>query len=80
MKKTIKLTESDLSRILKKIINEQSTSKHSYNHPMYNNFYKQMIKDIEGDGVVLTYTSDELVISAFGNIYTITKTKQKMVQ
>ena len=80
MKKTIKLTESDLSRILKKIINEQSTSKHSDNHPMYNDFYKRMIKDIEGDGVVLTFGTDELVINAFGNIYTITKTKQKVVQ
>ena len=80
MQKTIKITESDLSRILKKIINEQSTSKHSVNHPMYNDFYKRMIKDIEGDGSVLTFGTDELVINASDNIYTITKTKQKVVQ
>lgn len=72
MKKTIRLTENDLMRIVKRVINEEENSfkEHPMNHP----FYKEMISNITGDNVELvSFTTNKLVIDAFGNIYTITK-------
>ena len=43
-------------------------------HPINHPFYKEMITNIEGDNVKLvSFTTNKLVIDAFGNIYTITK-------
>lgn len=73
MKKVIKLTESELTEMVKRIINEdQSIPK---NHPINNPFYQQMVSDIEGEGVsTIKYVPNKMiVINAFGNKYTITK-------
>ena len=72
MKKTLRLTENDLMRIVKRVINEEESNfkEHPMNHP----FYKEMISNIEGDNVELvSFTTNKLVIDSFGNIYTITK-------
>jgi len=69
MKKEVRLSENDLIRIVKRVISEQP-NKHPMNHP----FFEEMISNIEGDNVELvSFTTNKLVIDAFGNIYTITK-------
>ena len=78
MKKTTKLTEKDLTRIIKKVINEQTTSElHPIknNHPIENPLWIEMTNNVEGEGVkTLKYVPGKmLVIDAFGNKYTITK-------
>jgi predicted lactoylglutathione lyase len=81
MKKIIKLTESDLVKIVKQVIkteNDFSNLRESggtipKDHPMYNPMYKKMLQDIDGENVaVVKYVPNkELVIDAFGNKYTI---------
>jgi hypothetical protein len=87
MKKTVKLTESDLSRIVQRVINEQPLAKAvkptlpdaespiPKDHPVNNPLWIQMISDVEGDGVdTIKYIPNKmLVIDAFGRKYTITK-------
>ena len=74
MKKAVKLTESDLSRIVRRVINEQGQADMK-NHPMNNPFWEEMISAVEGEGVeTIKYIPNKmLVINAFGNKYTITK-------
>jgi hypothetical protein len=80
MSKVIKLTEQDLVKLVKKVVNEQqktsiSNSPIPKNHPIYNPLWKEMISNVEGDGVeTIKYAPGKmLVIDAFGNKYTITK-------
>jgi len=50
----IKMTESDLARIVKKVIQEQQTSAEhtiSPDHPVNDPLYKQFTSDTEGDNV-----------------------------
>ena len=73
MKKVVKLTEAELTKMIQKIINEdQSIPK---NHPVNNPLYQEMINNVEGEGVsTIKYIPNKmLVINAFGNKYTITK-------
>lgn len=74
MKKIVKLTESDLSRIVRRVINEQGQSIPK-DHPVNNPFWEEMISAVEGEGVkTIKYIPNKmLVIDAFGNKYTITK-------
>jgi hypothetical protein len=79
MKKTVRLTESDLVKLVNKVINEQTTSSdfHSApkNHPTKNPLWIEMTNNVEGEGVeTIKYVPGKmLVIDAFGNKYTITK-------
>jgi hypothetical protein len=78
MKKIVKLTESDLSRIVRRVINEQGHSTLGdipKDHPINNPFWEEMLSDVEGEGVTtIKYIPNKmLVIDAFGNKYTITK-------
>jgi hypothetical protein len=78
MKKIVRLTESDLAKLVNKVINEQPTGDIGTipkNHPVNNPFWKQMLVDIQGDGVetIKFIPNKMLVIDAFGNKYTITK-------
>jgi hypothetical protein len=75
MKKVIRLTESELISLVKKVINEDGGGIPS-NHPINNPFWKEMRANIEGEGVetVKYVPNKSLVIDAFGNLYTITKT------
>jgi antitoxin component of RelBE/YafQ-DinJ toxin-antitoxin module len=72
MKKTVRLTESDLSKIVQRVINEQQIPK---DHPINNPLWIKMISDIEGDNVetIKFIPNKMLVIDAFGTKYTITK-------
>ena len=76
MKKVIRLTESELIGLVKKVINE-SGGDIPKDHPINNSFWKEMIMNVEGEGVetVKFVPNKSLVIDAFGNLYTITKTK-----
>jgi hypothetical protein len=80
MRKITKITEKDISILVKKVINEQlktSGDLHPIpkNHPVNNPLWKEMIMNVEGEGVeTLKYIPNKtLVIDAFGNKYTITK-------
>ena len=79
MKKTVRLTESDLAKLVNKVINEQPTSSDSHpvpkNHPIKNPLWVEMTNNVEGEGVeTIKYVPGKmLVIDAFGNKYTITK-------
>jgi hypothetical protein len=78
MKKIVRLTESELVKLTKKIISEQQDphgGEVPKGHPINNPFYKQMINDIDGEGVTtIKYVPNKmLVVDAFGNKYTITK-------
>lgn len=80
MKKTIRLTESDLSKLVNKVIKEQQRTDASIHpipkdHPVNNPLWKEMLSNIEGDGVetIKFIPNKMLVIDAFGNKYTITK-------
>ena len=80
MKKIVRLTESDLTKLVNKVISEQSSSQYSTgglakSHPVNNPLWKQMLNDIQGDGVetIKFIPNKMLVIDAFGNKYTITK-------
>jgi hypothetical protein len=87
MKKTVKLTESDLSKIIQRVINEQQLAKAvkpknpdadspiPKDHPINNPLWIEMTGDVEGDGVeTIKYVPNKmLVIDAFGVKYTITK-------
>ena len=75
MKKNIRLTESDLMRLVKRVIKESSTLPHPVKIKMWN----EMIGNVNGDGVeTIEYIpNNKLVIDAFGNIYTITRTIKK---
>jgi hypothetical protein len=79
MKKTVRLTESDLAKLVNKVINEQSTSSDFHpvpkNHPTNNPLWIKMTSDIEGDNVetIKFIPNKMLVIDAFGRKYTITK-------
>lgn len=70
MKKSIRLNENELIKLVKKILNEQDK-----NHPINNPLWQQMLSHVEGDGVeTIKYIPGKmLVIDAFGNKYTITK-------
>jgi hypothetical protein len=77
MKKIVKLTESDLSRIVRHVIREQSINEDEIpkDHPVNNPFWEEMLSAVEGEGVTtIKYIPNKmLVINAFGNKYTITK-------
>jgi hypothetical protein len=79
MKKVVKLKESDLVRLVNRVISEQSLPDGDEpvpkNHPINNPLWKQMKMDVEGDGVttVKFIPNKMLVIDAFGTKYTITK-------
>jgi hypothetical protein len=79
MKKTVRLTESDLAKLVNKVINEQPTSSDFHpvpkNHPIKNPLWVEMTNNVEGEGVeTIKYVPGKmLVIDAFGNKYTITK-------
>ena len=79
MKKIVKLNESDLSRIVRRVINEQGHAtlgdEIPKDHPMLNPFWEEMLSAVEGEGVTtIKYIPNKmLVIDAFGNKYTITK-------
>ena len=75
MMKTIKLTENDLTKLVNRIILEQSKQ-----HPMDNPLYTEMTNYIDGDGPeVMKYVPNKmLVISQWDGtkdvpLYTITK-------
>jgi hypothetical protein len=87
MSKVVRLTERDLTKLVNKIISEQSNKKpvqqkvsvepHSIpkNHPIFNPLWVEMTNNVEGEGVeTIKYIPNKmLVIDAFGNKYTITK-------
>jgi hypothetical protein len=79
MKKTVRLTESDLVKLVNKVINEQTTSSDFHSvpkiHPTKNPLWVEMLANVRGDGVetVKFIPNKMLVINAFGNKYTITK-------
>ena len=78
MKKIVRLTESDLTKLVNKVINEQPTGNSGTipkNHPVNNPLWKEMLTNVEGDGVetIKFIPNKMLVIDAFGNKYTITK-------
>ena len=78
MGKQVRLTESDLVRLINRVISEQSMPDGdepvSKNHPINNPLWKQMTMDVEGDGVTIVkfVPNKMLVIDAFGKKYTIT--------
>jgi hypothetical protein len=70
--KSFILTESEKNRI-RNLYEESDISKE---HPVNNPFYRQMLSDIDGDNVIIEKKlPNGLIIDAFGNKYTITKTK-----
>lgn len=73
MIKKVRLTESDLAKVVRRIIKEQN----SLPHPVEISMWQQMLSNVEGDGVetVQYIPNKKLVINAFGNLYTITLTK-----
>ena len=79
MSKVVRLTEKDLTNLVNKIVNEQQLSSAIHgapnDHPMENPFLKQMLSHIDGENVqTIKYIPNKmLVIDAFGNKYTITK-------
>ena len=77
MKNTIRLSEQDLVRLVKKVVNEQkmSDSPIPSDHPINNPFWNEMVSNVTGDAVeTIKYTPGKmLVIDAFGTKYTITK-------
>lgn len=78
MKKITRLTERDLVKIVKKVINEQTDSElHPIknSHPTKNPLWIEMTNNVDGEGVeTVKYVPGKmLVIDAFGNKYTITK-------
>jgi hypothetical protein len=85
MAKIVRLTERDLTRLVGKIVSEQSkplqqkTSGDLHpipkNHPVNNPLWIEMTNNVEGEGVeTIKYIPNKmLVIDAFGNKYTITK-------
>jgi hypothetical protein len=79
MKKSVRLSESDLVRLVNRVIIEQSLpdadSPVPKNHPINNPLWKEMEGDVYGDGVttVKFVPNKMLVIDAAGTKYTITK-------
>jgi hypothetical protein len=76
MKKVVKLTESELTKMVKRIINEDMNPDGiPKNHPVNNRLYQEMTSNVEGEGVVtIKYIPNKmLVIDANGTKYTITK-------
>jgi hypothetical protein len=81
MTKVVRLTEKDLTKLVNKVVNEQQNQNNfadhaiSDKHPIYNPLWKEMLGNVEGDGVeTIKYIPNKmLVINAFGNKYTITK-------
>jgi len=71
MKKIVKLTESDLARIVRRVINEQKT------HPRDNPLWSELTGYVSGTGpYVKQYTPNQkLIISDGESDYIITKTK-----
>lgn len=76
MKNTIRLSEQDLVRLVKKVVNEQmSDSPIPKDHPIFNPLWKEMLSNVEGEAVetIKFVPGKMLVIDAFGTKYTITK-------
>ena len=74
MKNIVRLTESELNLLIKRIIKETDGTI-SKTHPVHNPFWTQMISDVTGDGVeTIKYEPNKrLEIDAFGTKYIITK-------
>ena len=53
MKNTIRLSEQDLVRLVKKVVNEQkmSDSPIPSDHPINNPFWNEMVSNVTGDAV-----------------------------
>lgn len=74
MKKVIRLTESDITRILKKVINEQQEN----THPQSTKIYKDLEIDVEGDGpYVVEETPHKLIVKGIKHKWTITVERNK---
>jgi hypothetical protein len=83
MKKVLRVTESELTSLIKRVIQEQpikgqySSDYHPKptDHPTNNPLWKEMVRNVTGEGVetIKFVPNKMLVIDAFGNKYTITK-------
>jgi hypothetical protein len=74
MKKVIRLTESDITRILKKVINEQQEN----THPQSTKIYNELEIDLEGDGpYVVEETPHQLIVKGIKHKWTITVERNK---
>ena len=89
MSKVIRLNEKELTKLVSKVVSEQSKAIHGVpakktsgdlhpipkNHPVNNPLWIEMTNNVEGEGVeTIKYIPNKmLVIDAFGNKYTITK-------
>jgi hypothetical protein len=83
MKKVLRVTESELTSLIKRVIQEQPVKGQRTSgdgpipkdHPVNNPLWKEMRNNVEGEGVetIKFVPNKMLVIDAFGNKYTITK-------
>lgn len=80
MKKTVRLSESDLNRLVKKIIEEQTTSAEEIpkDHPINNKLWKELDNWMNGDGPhTIKYIPNKMLVlggdSSNRPYYTITK-------
>jgi len=66
MTKIMRLTERDLTKLVSRVINEQK-------HPVDSQLWKNMLSDIQGDGVtIVKETPNQLMIQGVTGDWTIT--------
>lgn len=71
MRNNLKITESQINRIVKRVLNEDE-----FPHPIETKFWREMDNELTGDGVeVLEMSNDKLVIDGIKYRYTILRKK-----